>query len=305
MFAVGIGAAAALAALVGITVLGRLAPDRKDVVRERAARRLRELGGGPAVPDATSVRFLDLVSRLGSWLASESMTATDQLAAQLALAGYRHPSAVRYFSGFRVLLTLALGVALSAAAGAAHASPPRVLMWGLAGGVAGYLVPAFVLASRVKARQKVLRDAVPDALDILVLSVEGGVSLTAAVACVTEEIQAAHPVLGAELVVVQREMQLGLSAGEAFRGLADRCNLAELRDLAAALIQSERYGASAAKTLRSYADSARADRQLWAEEVAQKAAVKIIFPMLLCIFPAMFIVLLGPAAFQMSRLFNR
>jgi tight adherence protein C len=303
MFAVGIGAAAALAALIGITVLGRLAPDRKDVVRERAARRLRELGGGVPAPDA-GVRFLDLLSRLGSWLASGSMTGVDELATQLARAGYRHPSAVRYFSGFRVLLTLALGVALSAAAGASHASPPRVLMWGLVGGVGGYLVPAFVLASRVKARQKVLRNALPDALDILVLSVEGGVSLNAAVSCVTDEIQAAHPPLGAELLVVQREMQLGLSAGEAFRGLADRCDLAEVRDLAAALIQSERYGASAAKTLRSYADSARTERQLWAEEVAQKAAVKIIFPMLLCIFPAMFIVLLGPAAFQMSRLFN-
>ena len=100
-------------------------------------------------------------------------------------------------------------------------------------------------------------------------------------------------------------MQLGLSVGEAFRTFADRCGIAEGRDLAAALLQSERYGASIGKALRGYADAARQDRQAWAEEVAQKASVKIIFPMLLCIFPAIFIVLLGPAAVQMSRLFAR
>jgi tight adherence protein C len=139
----------------------------------------------------------------------------------------------------------------------------------------------------------------------MVLSVEGGASLNAAVNWVTEEIQPVHPVLGAEMAIVQREIQLGLSTGEAFRGFADRCGITEARDLAAALLQSEKYGASIAKALRVYTDAAREERQLWAEEVAQKAAVKILFPMLLCIFPAMFIVLLGPAALQMTNLFSR
>jgi tight adherence protein C len=112
-------------------------------------------------------------------------------------------------------------------------------------------------------------------------------------------------VLGAELLTVQREVQLGLSIGEAVRAFADRCGLAEARDLSVALLQSEKYGASVGRALRTYADSARVERQLWAEEVAQKASVKIIFPMLLCIFPAIFIVLLGPAAMQMSKLFAR
>jgi tight adherence protein C len=181
----------------------------------------------------------------------------------------------------------------------------KALAWGTAGGAVGFLGPSLVLSAQVRSRQRLLRHALPDALDIMVLCVEGGASLNAAVSWVTEEIGPVHPELGAEMEIVQREMQLGLSAGEAFRGFAERCGITEARDLAATLLQSEKYGASVAKTLRLYADSARQERQLWAEEMAHKAAVKIMFPMLLCIFPAMFIVLLGPPAFQMAKLFSR
>jgi tight adherence protein C len=162
-----------------------------------------------------------------------------------------------------------------------------------------------VLSSQLAKRQRTLRAALPDALDVMVLSVEGGASLSAALDWVSEEIPPVHPELGAEMLIIQREIQLGLGAGEAFRNFADRCGLTEARDLAGALLQSERFGASIAKTLRNYSDTARIERALWAEEAAQKAAVKIIFPMLLCIFPAIFIVLLGPAAIQMNQMFAR
>jgi tight adherence protein C len=134
---------------------------------------------------------------------------------------------------------------------------------------------------------------------------EGGISLVAAIQRVAEELQSVHPELGAEINLLQREIQLGLSPGEALKKLAQRCGLEEVRDLASTILQSEQYGASVAKMFRTYADSYRIERQQRAEEMAQKAAVKILFPTLLFIFPAIFIVLLGPAAFQMAKIFAR
>jgi tight adherence protein C len=157
----------------------------------------------------------------------------------------------------------------------------------------------------VRKRQQALRQALPDALDMLVLCLEGGVSMLSAFQRVTSEVQVVHPLLGYEMNIMQREIQLGLSTGEAWKKMGERCGLDDVRDLACVLLQSERFGASVVKALRTYAESWRLERQQHAEETAQKAAVKIIFPTLLCIFPAIFIVLLGPAAFQMAALFAK
>jgi tight adherence protein C len=150
-----------------------------------------------------------------------------------------------------------------------------------------------------------LRAALPDALDMLVLCLEGGVSFHAAMQRVTDELHAVHPALGEEMSIVQQEILLGLSGGEALRKFAGRCGLPDVRDLSLVLLQSERYGAGLTKALRGFADNVRLQRQQRAEERAHKAGVKILFPTLLCIFPAIFIVLLGPAALQLSRLFAR
>jgi tight adherence protein C len=140
---------------------------------------------------------------------------------------------------------------------------------------------------------------------MLVLSLEGGITFSAGLQHLTDNLQTAHSELAVEMTIVQREMQLGLSAGDAIRKFGDRCGLTDVRDLAIVLVQSERYGASLSKALRAHADNARLDRQQQAEETAQKAAVKVLFPTLLFIFPAIFIVVLGPAAFQMAKLFSR
>jgi tight adherence protein C len=145
----------------------------------------------------------------------------------------------------------------------------------------------------------------PDALDMLVLCVEGGVSLPQAVQRVTTELHEAHPLLGTEMDIVQREMLLGLSVGEALRKFGQRADLEDVRTLASVLLQNERYGASVARALRIHADTLRQQRQQRAEEQAQKAAVTILFPTLVCIFPAIFIVILGPAAFQIMAVCSR
>jgi tight adherence protein C len=129
--------------------------------------------------------------------------------------------------------------------------------------------------------------------------------MTAAFQRVADELQIVHPVLGAEMNIIQREINLGLSAGESLKKMGERCGMADVRELASVLLQSERFGASMAKALRTHAESWRQERQQRIEELAQKAAVKILFPTLLCIFPAIFIVLLGPAAFQMATLFAK
>lgn len=308
MLAVGVGALAFVAVTLTVICAGRYLENRPTRNQRRLGRRLRELSGAAAEADAADEQpnwLLESVSQLGARALGSANSRTAELRARLGLAGHRRSSAVLYFTGVQVVLVVALALAFGGTATAAGVPWKKALLWIAAGGAAGLVLPSFVLSSRVARRQQNLRHALPDVLDIMVLSAEGGASLNAAISWAADEIQTVHPVLGAELLVVQREMQLGLSGGEAFRSLADRCGLSEVRDLAAAMLQSEKYGASVAKALRAHADAARQERQLWAEEVAQKAAVKIIFPMLLCIFPAIFIVLLGPAAMQMSKLFAR
>jgi tight adherence protein C len=225
---------------------------------------------------------------------------------QLLQAGYYGSKALRVYSGAQFILMLLVPAAL--------VLPPYSLgflsgRWALVASVVassvGMLAPNLWLRSRVKERQRQLRAALPDALDMLVLCMDGGVSLVAAFQRVTAELQVVHPVLGAEMNIVQREIQLGLSPGAALKKLGERCGLADVRDLASVLLQSERYGASMVKAVRTYSESWRQERQNLAEERAQKAAVKILFPTLLCIFPAIFIVLLGPASFQIAQLFSK
>jgi tight adherence protein C len=168
----------------------------------------------------------------------------------------------------------------------------------------GVLVPGFWVDALRRQRLSQMRLGLPDAVDMLVLCVEGGVGITGALQRVTGELRLAHPLLGAEMEIAQREIQLGLTVGAAIQKLADRCDMDELRQLASLLLQSERFGTSVVKSLRIYSDTCRQDRQQRAEEIAQKAAVKILFPTLLCIFPAIFVVILGPAAFQIANLFS-
>lgn len=315
-----LGPAVFLAVFTAMIVLGCLL----TLGRGKVAPRLRGLAalsspaGAPAGRAGGFVR--PWLSRLGqAGVAGKAQIA--QLRTQCLRAGFFHPNAPLTFLGGKALLILALAgagalgsfYALAAwgdanTAGGAFAALPlgaKVGLCALAGGAVGMLAPSFWLSAQGRARQRLLRHALPDALDMLVLCLEGGVSLNAAMQRVTDELQIVHPVLALEMNIVQREMQLGLTAGEALNKFADRCGLPGVHDLALVLLQSERYGAGVTKALRGYVEAARLERQQEAEEVAQKAAVKILFPTLLCIFPAIFVVVLGPAAFQMAHLFSR
>jgi tight adherence protein C len=180
-------------------------------------------------------------------------------------------------------------------------SPWPAVVAGTLAGLAATLAPSLWLDHIRRLRQTQMRRALPDALDLMGVCLQGGLSLPGALARVSQELGTAHPMLALELAIVEREMQMGLSAGQAMRQMARRFDLEELRSLSSVVGQAERFGSSVTQALRTYAEGLRIKRHQQAEEMAQKAAVKILFPTLFCIFPGIFLVVLGPAAIRIYQ----
>lgn len=175
-----------------------------------------------------------------------------------------------------------------------------IIMAGLAGFVGWYL-PEWILRSKSGQRQDKIRRALPDSLDLLSITVEAGLGFDAALARVAR--QEGGP-LGEEFHRVLQEMQIGKSRSESLRDLSDRTNIPELKSFVLAMIQADVFGVSVGKVLQVQAHEMRLKRRQRAEEQAQKIPVKIIFPLIFCIFPSLFVVLLGPAVIQIRRSFG-
>jgi tight adherence protein C len=175
------------------------------------------------------------------------------------------------------------------------------------GALVGFLAPTLWLKGRIKKRRKALDAALPDALDLMVVCVESGLTLDAALQRVGHEIQLAHPDISKEFGITHMETRVGLSRIDALRNLGQRTGSASLQSLAAMLVQTERFGTSIATALRVHAESLRTKRQHAAEEQAAKTTVKLAFPVVLFIFPTLLVVLGGPAfiLFFKSPLFHR
>jgi tight adherence protein C len=230
-------------------------------------------------------------------------TSHDAIQRRMKQAGIHGRQPVLTFLGVKALLSVGMTALLSIAAWSIL--PGRYVFGaGALGALLGMSAPEFWLSSVVKRRQRKLRQALPDALDMLVLCLEGGISTAGALQRVSAEMRRAHPLLAEEMVTMENEIQLGMSVGEAVKSFATRVDLKEAHELASVLLQSERFGSSIVKPLRMHSDLARQERYRRAEEIAQKAAVKILFPTLLFIFPAVFIVILGPAAYQIANMFS-
>jgi len=298
-----------LAVFLGTTGAGSLIVYRLYGDNRRALARLRDLGSGSkgaGEPGGVGEMARSALPRVGALVLPGNAQQLAQLKARLTQAGIYGPNAVSIFLGAQVLLTLVLPLTAAVTPyGLGLLEWPQALEIGLLAGGVGLFTPSFWVDRQRNRRQNELRRALPDALDMLVLCMEAGVSLPAALQRVTTELQNAHPSLAREMNIVQREVQLGLSVGEAMKKFGERCEMEEMRNLASVLLQSERYGAGSVKTLRLHSESCRIERQQRAEEKAQKASVKILFPTLLCIFPAIFIVILGPAAYQIAAAFSR
>jgi len=217
----------------------------------------------------------------------------------MARAGYRRPESVMAMQGMKVLLPVIL-VALVYFTGFYHESPIFILV---VAAIAGYLLPEFWLTSRVRHRQNLIRLSLPDCLDLLVVCVEAGLALDQAFMRVTQELRIVHPELCEELDLVNAEIRIGRTRVEALRQLADRTGVEDVKSLVAMLVQTERFGTSIAQSLRVHSDELRTKRRQRAEEMAAKATVKMIPPLVFFIFPALFVVILGPAVITLFRHF--
>lgn len=223
---------------------------------------------------------------------------------RLVHAGLYQPTAMHLFTVSRLVAVIVAALAGAATVPLMARLLEVTLPWhySLVGGgiaaLAGYLLPSFWLDYRLRSRQTVVRRALPDALDLITVCMQGGLSLPAALVRVSQELGTAHPLLAAELGIVEREIQMGRTTGGSLRQFATRFDLEELRSLASVVSQAERFGGSITGAFRTYAESLRIKRRQRAEEMAQKAAIKLLFPTLLCIFPGIFIVILGPTAIR-------
>lgn len=219
--------------------------------------------------------------------------------AQLSMirAGYRSQEAALAMRGVKLATPLAL-VAAVFATGFYRQNP---YMLTLLAAIIGYLLPGAWLSWRVRARQHRLRRALPDCLDLLVICVEAGLGLDQALMKVAQEMRVTHPELSEELHLVNLEMRIGKGRLDALRELARRTGLEDIKSLVAMLIQTERFGTSVAQSLRVYSDDLRIKRRQRAEEMSAKTTVKMVPPLVIFIFPALMVVILGPAVLTLFR----
>jgi tight adherence protein C len=255
-------------------------------------RRLGEIRGMPVETPAYSETAVKTLKQLAKY-APQSPSELGKLQQRLLAAGYRNKDARTIFIGIRLAVALlTFFVASSPLVG----RPNLFLALGTA--ALGYLLPSMVLGRMAKKRQHRIRLSLADVLDLLVVSVEAGLGLDQALQRVGEELATTHKDLSDELRLVNLEMRAGKARQEALRNLADRTGVDDLSSLAAMLIQTDKFGTSVAQSLRVHSDTLRTKRRQRAEEAAAKTGVKMVFPLVFCIFPAIFVVTIGPAAIR-------
>jgi tight adherence protein C len=219
---------------------------------------------------------------------------------RLIRAGYREDSAAKTFYGFKVLVPLLL-CSIGWVTGLVKMNPFFVLAIGLG---LGFLIPDFWLGHLIKKRQAKIRRGLPDVLDLLIICIEAGLSLDQATSRTAEELKLAQPELCDELMVVVLEQRAGRPRSDTWKHMSDRTGVESVRNLTSMLVQSEQFGTSIAKTLRIHSDTLRTQRVQQVEEAAAKTTIKLIFPLVFFIFPALFVVVLGPAAIMMFDAFT-
>jgi len=297
----GIGLSVGLVVLV----IGNLLPAQGRPSRSRMA----DLGlEEPFARDAAARRsrtrgwVTETLAQLGQRMETPRRTwpSTRQ---RLRLAGYRHPTAVSVFLGARVGAAAVLYFYLIIIAVALGAQGTGAIFFGVWGALMGWFVPGFLLSARIKRRQKEIQKVLPDAVDLLVICVEAGLAINQAFQRVATEIRHASEILTMEISQMNLEIRAGTPRDQALISLADRTGVGDVRSLSTMLVQTERFGTSIADSLRVHADTMRTKRQQRAEEAAAKTTIKMIFPLALCIFPALFVVILGPALIQIFATF--
>jgi tight adherence protein C len=220
-------------------------------------------------------------------------------------AGLYSPRALPVFYGVKTVLALALlGMWMFVSGWLPRLNTQQVTLYAALAACIGLIAPNFFLNRMVEKRQKALRNAFPDALDLLVVCVESGLGLVAGLQKVSSELGVSHPELASELERVTAEMQAGMEREQALRNLATRTGLDDIRSMVGLLVQTLRFGTSVAEALRVYAEEFRDKRMQAAEEQAAKLGTKMIFPMVLCFFPSFFLIAVGPAVIRLVQAFS-
>ncbi|MBW1991110.1 MAG: type II secretion system F family protein [Deltaproteobacteria bacterium] len=248
------------------------------------------------------VRFMDWFAKSGQY-AMRDMKKVSSLRRSLIIAGFRHPKAPAVYFGLKLICALLL--------------PVPALLWILIKGnlsplylamtfsltLIGFALPTKVLDFRISRRQERLDRALPDIVDLFVICMEAGLSLNATINRVAEEVRDSYKDFSDELLITAAEVRTGIPWDEAFDNLARRTEVQSVKSMVALIIQSDRLGASIATALRNHSDFVRTQRILRAEEKAAKLPVKMIFPLIFCIFPAIIIVVVGPGIIHIMQKF--
>ena len=218
-------------------------------------------------------------------------------------AGLRNASAPALYFAAKTVLTFMLPALFLSYLGLWHgAATSQLVLLGITLAAAiGYYLPTIVLSHIIKLRQRDLFENFPDALDLMIVCIEAGLSLDAVIARAGEEVRINSPALADELHLVTLELRAGASREQALRNLALRSGIEEIDALVAMLIQADRFGTSIADSLRVQSESLRSKRRLRAEEAAAKIPTKMLFPLIFCVFPALLVVLLGPAVLSIHH----
>jgi len=220
-----------------------------------------------------------------------------KLQRRLATAGYPHFSAVAWFSLAQIALPVLFGLITLVLVGA------EAWFLALVAAAFGYMLPRFYVGRLVTKRMKLIRNGLPDALDLITVCVEAGSGLDQAFVKASDELHLAHPALTEELRMVVTEIRAGKPRLEAFKNFALRTDVDDVRSLVSVLTQTDRFGTSISQALRTHAETSRTKRRQRAEERAGKVGVKLVFPLALCLFPALYIVCFGPVVVRIYHAF--
>ena len=245
-------------------------------------------------------RVAEPLSRLDPISAIEA----EKLQKQMLQAGYRSTDGPMAFRAIQISLIIALPSLIMTGYFITGGTLRTFAILSLLGSALGFYLPRRVLRSKIKSRQQRITWALADALDLMVVAVEAGLGLNAALNRVGEELKVNHPDLHDELELVNLEIRMGRGREEALRNLAERTGVDDVRSFVALLVQADRYGSSIAKAVRVFADSLRTKRRQRAEQASQKAALKLVFPLTAFLFPVIILVILAPALMNILDLFG-
>jgi len=266
-----------------------LAPARSVAID----RRMDELTFGRDVEEKPRFeRIIASLKRIGE-KAPRSAKEMGSLRLRLVQAGYRRDEALTLFFGMRIAFALGLYALFASSL----ITKPNIIV-ALGGLGLGYVLPGMVLARLAKKRAHRIRLSLADMLDLLVVRVEAGLGLDQALQRVGSELEFAYPELSDELRLINLELRAGKPRSEALRNLADRTGVDDLSALVTMLIQTDKFGTSVAQSLRVYSETLRTKRRQRADEAAAKTGVKMVFPLVVCIFPAIWVITIGPAAIK-------